>query len=146
LKRLVSAMLRLLEHKRSHAFQVYFDGQIYYVCARCSGLYLGVLLGLASALPLMLLAPVLLSMGDLPTTLLCLGLASPALLDWTTQRLALRSSTNPLRFATGLIAGLSLAWYVASPVTIIVKLLVIFTVLVFISLFSLIDRRQEEEE
>ena len=146
LERLVSAMLHLLEHKRIHAFQVSFGGQTYYICARCSGLYLGVILGLSSVFPLLLLAPPALSLGDLPTSLLCLSLAAPALLDWTTQRLALRCSTNPIRFATGLLAGLSLAWYVAAPITIPLKLLILFAVLVFISGFSLIDRRRGEAE
>lgn len=37
------------------------------------------------------------------------SLAVPLLVDWTTQALGFRTSTNPLRFTTGVIAGLGLA-------------------------------------
>ncbi len=81
------------------------------------------------------------NLGDLATDFLCLVLALPTLIDWVTQRLALRESTNRIRFITALLAGFSLAWYLVAPVTIPHKLIFLFIILGFISIFSFVDRR-----
>lgn len=144
-KRAVAAVLHFFEHKETHAFRVHFDGRLYYVCARCSGLYLGVVLGLPLTLALAFAMPFLLHLGDVPTDLVCLGLGLPTMIDWSTQRLALRESTNRLRFATAFLAGFSLVLYLLSAVTLVHKLFFLFGVLAYVSLFSLVDRRPPSE-
>jgi uncharacterized membrane protein len=144
-KRAVAAVLHFFEHKEAHAFRIHFDGCLYYVCARCSGLYLGVALGLPLTLALALTMPFLLHLGDVPTDLVCLGLALPTMIDWSTQRLALRESTNRLRFATAFLGGFALVLYLLAAVTLIHKLFFLFGVLAYISLFSLVDRRPQPE-
>ena len=140
-KRFIGAVLRLFEHKRIHAFHIRFEGQIYYVCARCAGLYLGVLVGFPSSLVLIFLISTLHILGDLLSTLIALLFALPTILDWTTQRLALRESTNPLRFISAFLAGFALAWYLIVPISLLTKLLFLVVVFSFIGLFSFIDRR-----
>jgi uncharacterized membrane protein len=144
-KRAVAAVLHFFEHKETHAFHVHFDGRLYYVCARCSGLYLGVVLGLPLTLTLALAVPLLLHLGDVLTDLVCLGLALPTMIDWSTQRLALRESTNRLRFATAFLGGFALVLYLLAAVTLIHKLFFLFGVLAYVSLFSLVDRRPPSE-
>jgi uncharacterized membrane protein len=65
----------------------------------------------------------------------------PTIVDWTTQRLALRESTNSLRFFSAFFAGFALTWYVTSPVTFFVKIGFLLAIVGFIALFTLIDRR-----
>ena len=144
-KRLLGVFFRFCEHKEIHAFKIKLNDRIYYVCARCSGLYLGMFSGFPIALLLLFFAPVVYHLGDLTTTIVALLLALPAMLDWTTQRLAWRESRNAIRFGTALPAGLSLSWYLVSPVSFIIKIPVLFGVLVFLAVFGLIDRRPPYE-
>ncbi len=141
IKYVIAAILRFFEHKRVHAFEIHFDGRLYYICARCSGLYLGLGGGFLLISFLWIFIPNWLYFGDILTTLFCLGLALPTLLDWTTQRLALRKSSNPIRFGTALFGGLSLAWYLIVPITLFFKLVFLFFIMLFVSVFSFIDRR-----
>lgn len=69
-----------------------------WLCARCIGILLG---GLAAAG--LVLAGVGLSL------LWAALLAAPLLVDWGSQFVGLRQSTNGLRLASGLLFGLSLA-------------------------------------
>lgn len=140
-KRLLGLIFRVCEHKEVHAFKVRLNDRLYYVCARCSGLYLGMFSGFPLALLLLLIAPEVYQLGDLWTTSVAILLALPAMLDWTTQRLAWRESRNAVRFWTALPAGFSLSWYLLSPVSLTVKLLVLIGVLVFLVVFGFIDRR-----
>jgi uncharacterized membrane protein len=141
IKYLIATILRFFEHKRVHAFHITFDGRLYYVCARCSGLYLGIGVGFPIIYLLWMFIPSWLYFGDFLTTLLCFGLALPTLLDWTSQRLALRESKNTIRFGTALLGGLSLAWYLVAPITLFFKLVFLFVIMLFVLLFSFIDRR-----
>jgi uncharacterized membrane protein len=68
-------------------------------------------------------------------------MALPTLIDWVTQRLALRESTNRIRFSTALLAGFSFAWYLVAPISLPHKIIFLFIFLTFISIFSFIDRR-----
>lgn len=141
LKSLVSAILKFFEHKKIHAFQVFFDGRIYFICARCSGLYLGLFLGLPIALFMLIFTPIFYSLGDVLTTLIAVLLALPTLLDWITQRLALRESKNWIRFISAFFAGFALAWYMLAPTSFLFKILFLIVVLVLVTLFSRVDRR-----
>jgi uncharacterized membrane protein len=101
--------------------------------------------GLLIALLLILVAPVVYQLGDLGTTLIAIFLALPAMLDWTTQRLAWRESRNAIRFWTALPAGFSLSWYIVAPVSFFIKIPVLIGVLVFLAVFGFIDRRPPYE-
>jgi len=89
----------------------------------------------------MFFVPLVYQLGNIHTTILALLMALPAMLDWTTQRLAWRESRNAIRFWTALPAGFSLSWYLLTPVSFIVKVPVLFSVLIFLVIFGFIDRR-----
>ncbi len=71
------------------------------VCARCTGVYLGLFVG-------GVFAALLLSFGAMQKPLgmgVFLVALAPAFVDGTTQLVGLRQSTNVLRLATGFLAG-----------------------------------------
>ena len=145
LKRLLGYILRFFYHKQIHAFKVQLNGHTYFVCARCSGFYLGIIIGFPISFAMLLFFPIFYSLGPIGTTIIAIGLALPAMLDWSTQRLALRESRNALRFGTGLPAGFSLVWYLMSPNGFILKIPVFIGVLLFLVVFGKIDRRAPVE-
>ena len=140
-KRILGGILSFFYHKKIHAFKVQLDDKTYYVCARCSGLYLGVFIGFPISFAMLFYGHFFYSLGDFGTTLVAVLISLPAILDWTTQRLALRESRNGIRFWTALPAGFSLSWYLISPVFFLVKLPVLVAVLLFLAVFFFIDRR-----
>ena len=140
-KRILGGILSFFYHKKIHAFKVQLDDETYYICARCSGLYLGIFIGFPISFIMLLFFPIFYSLGDIGTTLVAIFLALPAMLDWTTQRLALRVSRNGIRFWTALPAGFSLSWYLISPVSFLVKIPVMIGVLLFLAVFFFVDRR-----
>ncbi len=145
MKRILGTILTFCEHKQIHAFKIHLNGRLYYVCARCSGLYLGILVGFPLSFAMLFFFPVFYALGDVGTTLLAICFALPAIIDWTTQRLALRVSRNGIRFWTALPAGFSLSWYLFSPVSFLVKIPVLIAILLFLALFMFIDRRSYPE-
>ncbi len=96
-----------------HAFRLYLfchgipercftiRGHLFPICARCTGLLIGIVAGF--------LVPAIQSFGLLAATGLASVLVAPGLVDGLTQLVQRRESTNPLRFATGVIGGLGLA-------------------------------------
>lgn len=146
LKRLAGAILSFFEHKRNHAFQVTLEDRVYFVCARCSGLYGSIAVSLPLVLILHLFVHPFFYTDALFTDLFCLSLALPTILDWTTQRLALRESTNRIRFSTAVLAGFSIEWYLLSFVDMIHKILFLAVIFGFVLVFSSIDRRPPPPE
>ncbi|MFX1509308.1 MAG: DUF2085 domain-containing protein [Promethearchaeota archaeon] len=140
-KRILGGILSFFYHKQIHAFKIHLDGQTYYVCARCSGLYLGIFLGLPVSFIMLFFFPIFYSLGDIGTTIIAFTISLPAIVDWTTQRLALRESRNGIRFWTALPTGFALSWYLVSPVSFIIKIPVMVAVLLFLAIFFFIDRR-----
>jgi uncharacterized membrane protein len=68
------------------------------ICARCTGVYLGFLLGIAAF-------PLFRNVQEHVMKIALLLAAAPMFVDGVTQLLGLRESVNPLRLATGLMAG-----------------------------------------
>ena len=73
------------------------------VCARCFGIYAGMLLG-------SLLYPMI-SKGKIPKGWIIFAAAAPLTIDGVTQLVGLRESTNILRPATGLLFGVVIPFY-----------------------------------
>lgn len=77
-----------------------FRGRIVYLCARCTGVYSGILIVLISSF-----------LGfNLPTWLylpLFSILPIPGAVDWITQSFGLRESRNSVRVSTGFLFGVS---------------------------------------
>lgn len=74
------------------------------ICARCVGIYTGLLAGIA----LFLLLPVL---RERTMRIVAFLAVTPLAIDGFTQLAGLRESTNPLRLSTGIVAGLALGMW-----------------------------------
>lgn len=79
------------------------------ICARCTGIYLGLLAGL-------LAFPLIPRLRERMMRTIALVAVVPLGLDGVTQLLGLRESVNPLRVATGVIAGLAFGLWILSAV------------------------------
>lgn len=79
------------------------------ICARCVGIYAGLLVGLAA----FWLIPYLRERVVRP---FAIAAVVPLAIDGLTQLAGLRESTNELRIATGIIAGLAFGMWVLSAV------------------------------
>lgn len=88
--------IRLVTCHRRPDRSFFFRGRQFPVCARCTGILLGYL-----SFPLFLFGVLNLSL------LVTLLLLIPTLVDGFTQALGWRESNNWLRFATGLLVGIS---------------------------------------
>jgi uncharacterized membrane protein len=79
------------------------------ICARCTGIYLGLLAGVAAFKLIPLLRERVMRTVAFVAIL-------PLGLDGVTQLLGFRESVNPLRVATGVIAGLAFGLWILSAV------------------------------
>ncbi|HKR65808.1 MAG TPA: DUF2085 domain-containing protein [Thermoanaerobaculia bacterium] len=79
------------------------------ICARCTAIYAGMLLGLAA----FVIAPLL---RERVMRAFAFAALVPMGIDGLTQLAGLRESTNPLRIATGVIAGFAFGLWILSAV------------------------------
>jgi len=79
------------------------------ICARCTGIYLGLLAGLFAF-------PLIRMLRERVMRVVALIAIVPLGLDGVTQLLGFRESVNPLRVATGVIAGLAFGLWILSAV------------------------------
>jgi uncharacterized membrane protein len=79
------------------------------ICARCVGIYAGMLIGILAfwAIPLL---------RERVMRGVAIAAATPLAIDGLTQLTGLRESTNELRIATGVIAGLAFGLWILSAV------------------------------
>ncbi|MCQ6253820.1 DUF2085 domain-containing protein [Methanocaldococcus sp.] len=77
------------------------------VCARCFGIYTGILLGI-------FIYPFIKNLNDfkVPNKIYLIIALTPMAIDGTTQLIGLRESFNELRFITGFIAGFVVIFYI----------------------------------
>lgn len=87
-----------------HCLRVSVFGHSLYLCARCAGIYGGLLIGIA-----------FLFLTSVPLTppwfwfLLAVGFGMATVTDWVTQRLTYRKTTNHVRAISGFISGIGLS-------------------------------------
>jgi uncharacterized membrane protein len=79
------------------------------ICARCVAIYVGMLAG-------MLAFPLLPMLRERVARMVAFAALVPLGIDGLTQLAGLRHSTNPLRLATGLVAGLAFGLWILSAV------------------------------
>ena len=79
------------------------------ICARCTGIYLGLLAGLAAFWLLPIVTERAMRIALFVAT-------TPLAIDGLTQLARLRESTNPLRLATGIAAGLAFGMWALTAV------------------------------
>lgn len=80
------------------------------ICARCTGIYAGLLAGLLACFGLLPL------LSEKVTRMTAFAALIPLAIDGLTQAAGLRESTNALRIATGLIAGLAFGLWILAAV------------------------------
>jgi uncharacterized membrane protein len=101
--RVVRFPFHFICHGIPHRCFVLF-GQPMPICARCTGVYFGIMGGVV----LFGLLPFL-RRRVLPSVY-AVALIVPLFIDGVSQATGLRESTNPLRLTTGIIAGLAILW------------------------------------
>jgi uncharacterized membrane protein len=101
-------LFRLMCHGRVERCLQLFDMPMP-ICARCTGIYLGLLGGLV-------LFPLMRWLRERTMRTIAFLAIVPLGLDGVTQLLGFRESVNPLRIATGVIAGLAFGLWILSAV------------------------------
>ena len=101
-------LFRLMCHGKVERCLEIFDAPMP-ICARCVGIYGGMLLGILAfwAIPLL---------REKVMRWVALVCAVPLAIDGLTQLTGLRESTNELRIATGVVAGLAFGLWILSAV------------------------------
>jgi uncharacterized membrane protein len=95
-----NSLARYICHQRpERSFK--FSGRYMPICARCTGFYPGILIGIL----LCFLFPFLIRLDALYFFFISIVLMSPMGLDGLTQLWKLRTSNNGLRFITGIMGG-----------------------------------------
>lgn len=79
------------------------------ICARCTGIYAGVLAGLVAF-------PLIPMLRERVMRVVAFAAITPLAIDGLTQLVGLRESTNPLRLATGAAAGIAFGLWILSAV------------------------------
>jgi uncharacterized membrane protein len=87
-----------------HCLRITFRGKSLYLCGRCTGIYGGLGLGIL----LIAFLPVSLD-PSWAWFILAVALGLATVVDWTSQRLTPRKTTNHVRFWSGLFSGIGLA-------------------------------------
>jgi hypothetical protein len=67
--------------------------------------------------------------------------AFPAIIDWTTQTVGLRESTNPVRLGTGFLEGLGILFLSVTDTSALTRLLLVSAVSVGVVVGSVLMRR-----
>jgi len=90
----------IIEHHppwlRSRCLKLNIGGRQIYLCARCTGTLIGYIFTKLIQIAF-------------PSILIAAALGLPALLDWSTQKLGFRESSNLIRILTGLLLGSGIA-------------------------------------
>jgi uncharacterized membrane protein len=101
-------LFRTICHGRPERCLELFDAPMP-ICARCTAIYAGIVAG-------MVLFPLIPWLRERVMRVVAFAALTPLAIDGLTQLAGLRESTNPLRMATGLIAGLAFGLWILSAV------------------------------
>jgi len=127
----------LLAHR--HWVTLHAFGKELYLCARCSGVFLG-FIGSKILLPIL----VSLISYSIPLHIglpVSLNLALPSIVDWITQSLGFRQSNNNLRLTTGLLEGLGVGVLSLTEIPNLLKLLIAVTIALSVVCAGILGRR-----
>ncbi|TFH14868.1 DUF2085 domain-containing protein [Candidatus Bathyarchaeota archaeon] len=107
---------RLLAH--NHWFTIKIFNSKLRLCSRCSGYLAGLIL----FSPLSIIGNLkMMQWNQSHSTLFCLLLSTPLILDWLTQSWCIRTSSNSLRFVTGISMGIGLGLFSQQALASLVK-------------------------
>jgi uncharacterized membrane protein len=94
-----------LEEQADHAVPLDFGGYQFFVCTRCSGTVSGILVMVFIDYALITYNNGVEIISPLLALILCISFTIPALVDWGTQKMLLRTSNDTIRLITGLMVG-----------------------------------------
>lgn len=127
---------RLLAH--NHWFTIRVLGRELHVCARCSGTVLGFLALQVLIQSMKLLDhPIPLNLGFIVSIILAL----PSIVDWTTQSLGFRQSTNRLRSAAGFCSGVGVALLSLTDASLTTKFLIVSSLCLAVVTIGVVGNR-----
>ncbi len=115
-------LLQIFQHNPRHFLKLNIFGKEFYPCARCFGLYAGILTGV------FLLSPFWL--GFLHTEkfvlifIIAWIFALPNIIDWTTIKTNLRKGKNSIRIISGFSQGIGITiYFLVLPASIMFKII-----------------------
>ncbi len=106
-KNIVDKLVPLLEHNE-HSIDITIFGRKISPCARCTGMYLGILIGTIFSLLFWLK---IFDIEFIHAFAIAWLFAIPAIIDWSSVKLGLRKGKNNIRVATGFLLGMGIATY-----------------------------------
>jgi len=117
-----SIIIDFIQHNPRHFIELNLAGKKIRPCARCFGLWIGLITAFFLSIPFIVGLYVL--DNFLLIFLISWGLVIPAIIDWSTVKLGLRKGNNNIRVTTGFCQGLGIIIYLfILPAGIIFKLL-----------------------
>lgn len=114
-------ILEYIEHNPRHYFKVKIKGEEIRPCARCTGIWLGWLVGF------IIVSPFWLNLVFIDNFILIFViawlLALPNIIDWSTVKIGLRQGNNKIRGVAGFLYGLGVMVYIfILPANILLKI------------------------
>lgn len=102
---------QIFEHnKRSHSIEFAWKGKVHFMCARCTGMYIGMLLFFSISI-LFSQANISFPLAGSSAFWFAWIMAVPAILDWSTSKVGFRTTNNAIRFITGYFLGIGIIVY-----------------------------------
>ncbi|RLI51955.1 hypothetical protein DRO61_01050 [Candidatus Bathyarchaeota archaeon] len=128
----------LLAHR--HWFTIHAFGKKLRLCARCSGVVLGFIFFKSLSTPLfMSFSSIVIPIKT--GFILAIIFALPAVVDWMTQVVGLRESTNRLRIITGFLEGIGVLLLSLTDLSSLAKFLIVSIVSVSVVSIGVLIRR-----
>lgn len=120
------------ELSSDHAVPVNFGGYYIFFCTRCTAMVSGIITGV-------LIERIIYYLTGNPINpyfsfILCIFLPLPALIDWGTQKLLIRTSNDTIRLITGFLLGLSIQF---TTLTQGLDLQIIILIILYFAIFGL---------
>ena len=125
----------LISHR--HWITLHIFSRELHLCARCTG----VILGFSFLKIILALVASNISIPFTEGLFISLLLSTPTIIDWTTQSIGFRQSTNNLRLLTGLLEGIGFKIFSLSELQTLTKQFVLFSIAVGIIGIGLFGRR-----
>lgn len=143
---IVKIILKMFEHHPNHYIELNIFGKTIRPCARCFGLWTGILIGFFFS------APFWLGMIRANNFYLIFAiswlLAFPSIIGWSTVKLGLRQGNNNIRAAAGFLHGIGIiTYFVVLPASILFKIVTYFAYeLIFNIIRTHLHFKQQEKK
>jgi len=125
-KKLKNKIIKILEHNE-HSLDITIRGRTISPCARCTGMYLGLLTIMITSF-LYWLGILHFPLQLITTFILSWFFVTPAVIDWVSTKTGIRKGNNRIRVVTGFFLGIGIGTYFfLMPAGILFKVLTFIT-------------------